>query len=214
MLHPDTRVAHIDDVQGNGVVAVRHIPRGALIWVGDGQDAVLSQASLARMSAAERQLWSDFAWVGSDGTIRLCGDLARYVNHACEPNCVGVGANASITVRPIAPGEQVTEDYLPLNRVYRFRCRCGARTCRGRVAASARAYAKLAAAWNQALRSALKQLLRVPQPLWRVLAADEARLLQLMAAGMAPVPPPDTEVIDPVDLEAVLGPLPGAQVSS
>ena len=49
-----------------------------------------------------------------DGTSRK--NTARYINHACDPNCESVQAGMRVfikAIRFIAPGEELTYDYGP-----------------------------------------------------------------------------------------------------
>jgi SET domain-containing protein len=69
------------------------------------------------------------------------GNEARFVNHACEPNCESVIEDRRVfieAVRPIRPGEELTYDYQiqrddddPPDVDEIFACRCGFAGCRG-----------------------------------------------------------------------------------
>lgn len=69
------------------------------------------------------------------------GNAARFLNHACAPNCDVVVEDARLwidTVRAVAAGEELTYDYafvLPERHTpaakRRYPCRCGAAGCRG-----------------------------------------------------------------------------------
>jgi uncharacterized protein len=69
------------------------------------------------------------------------GNPARFVNHACEPNCESVIENQRVfieTLRAIDPGEELTYDYQirraaddPPDIDAIFACRCGSADCRG-----------------------------------------------------------------------------------
>src|SRR5579863_445170 len=69
------------------------------------------------------------------------GNEARFVNHACEPNCESVIENRRVFIealRTIEPGEELTYDYQiqresddPPEVDELFACRCGALSCRG-----------------------------------------------------------------------------------
>ncbi|GFE53497.1 histone lysine methyltransferase SET2 [Babesia ovis] len=70
------------------------------------------------------------------------GNVARFINHSCEPNCVSVPYNVSGTFRMgvfaqrrIAKGEEVTYNYGFSSRGVGggFKCLCGAANCRGMV---------------------------------------------------------------------------------
>ena len=69
------------------------------------------------------------------------GNEARFVNHACQPNCESVIENRRVyieAIRSIAPGEELTYDYQiqreaddPPDVDTVFACRCGSKRCRG-----------------------------------------------------------------------------------
>jgi uncharacterized protein len=69
------------------------------------------------------------------------GNAARWINHACDPNCEADEQDGRVFIkalRPIAPGEELFYDYgLTIDEKYtkklkrEYACRCGARECRG-----------------------------------------------------------------------------------
>jgi uncharacterized protein len=69
------------------------------------------------------------------------GNEARFVNHACEPNCESVIEERRVFIdalRTIEPGEELNYDYQiqraaddPPEVGEIFGCRCGLRGCRG-----------------------------------------------------------------------------------
>jgi uncharacterized protein len=73
---------------------------------------------------------------------------AKWINHSCDPNCTAVGEDTRIFIearRTIRPGEELAYDYkITLAGRHttavkaRYRCRCGARRCRGTILAPQR----------------------------------------------------------------------------
>ncbi len=71
------------------------------------------------------------------------GNLARWINHSCDPNCEAVEEDGRIfieSIRDIPPGEELAYDYnyiLPERHTprmkKRFPCHCGAAACRGTI---------------------------------------------------------------------------------
>jgi len=53
----------------------------------------------------------------------------RFMNHSCDPNTHVVG-RSDVALRDIAPGEEVTSDYMDLE-VPGSACNCGSAKCRG-----------------------------------------------------------------------------------
>jgi SET domain-containing protein len=69
------------------------------------------------------------------------GNQARFINHACEPNCEAVVEERRVfieAIRDIPAGRELTYDYsltregkFDAETERRYACRCGAKTCRG-----------------------------------------------------------------------------------
>jgi SET domain-containing protein len=88
-----------------------------------------------------------YALLLDDGRWLVPATDARYLNHACEPNCAINGELEVETLRDVAAGEELTIAYNVLNleeaaggdgrffwdERWSFRCRCGAATCQGMV---------------------------------------------------------------------------------
>lgn len=71
------------------------------------------------------------------------GNLARWINHSCDPNCEPVIEDGRIyidSIRDIEAGEELSYDYNYIleerhtpRMKKRFPCHCGAATCRGTI---------------------------------------------------------------------------------
>ena len=69
------------------------------------------------------------------------GNISRFINHSCDPNCTSVIEDRRIyieSIRKIPPGEELTFDYNLITEgrhtaaaKRRFPCYCGAANCRG-----------------------------------------------------------------------------------
>ena len=76
------------------------------------------------------------------------GNAARWINHACEPNCEAEEIDGRVFIkalRDIAPGEELFYDYgLVIDERYtpklkkQYACRCGSPKCRGTMLAPKR----------------------------------------------------------------------------
>jgi len=79
------------------------------------------------------------------------GNVARFANHSCEPNCEAVNYRGRIwfvALRDIQPGEELTFDYgYALENALDHPCRCGKASCVGYIV-------------NAADRPKLKKMLR------------------------------------------------------
>jgi SET domain len=57
-----------------------------------------------------------------------------FLNHSCEPNVGFAGNTVVVAMRDIAPGEELTTDYALFDDHDEvMQCRCGTRSCRGRI---------------------------------------------------------------------------------
>jgi SET domain-containing protein len=122
-----------DVVLGRRAVALRPIAAGEKIveWSGE----VISGSRAVSLSPKEReqllQIDDDaFLHVGLDSLV-----AADFINHSCEPNCGFVNARTLVAIRDITQGESVTFDYAmsDTNAFVVFDCKCGTRSCRGRM---------------------------------------------------------------------------------
>jgi len=66
-----------------------------------------------------------------------CGNLARFVNHSCDPNCyakiIKIDGQSKIVIyskQPIALGEEITYDYKFPIEDEKIRCLCATKSCR------------------------------------------------------------------------------------
>lgn len=113
-------------LHGLGLVSVRAFRKGARVIEYVGR--TIDDAEADRLS--NRYIFEVKKDLNIDGSVRW--NAARYVNHACRPNCEAhvVGKRVFyVARRKILPGEELTVDY---GRVYYdhyiapYGCRCGA----------------------------------------------------------------------------------------
>jgi len=143
ILNETIRVGH-SKIQGWGLFAKRHIPKDDFV--------IEYQGELIRTALCDkREQYYDSVKLGSymfriddkyavDAT--KCGSQARFVNHACEPNCsskiIDVDKTKKAIViyaeKDIPLGTELTYDYkFPIEDdiSLRVRCNCGAPRCKG-----------------------------------------------------------------------------------
>ncbi|MBE2216185.1 MAG: SET domain-containing protein-lysine N-methyltransferase [Opitutaceae bacterium] len=151
-------------IHGSGVYARVAIPAGYVIIEYRGERITKAESrrrEIARLERVRR---------GGDGTTyifrlnarhdldgRRGGNLSRYINHSCDPNCRADKIRGHIFIiaeRDIARGEELSFDY-----GYGFRhwelnpCRCGAAACAGFIVAADQRW-RLLQARAKAARSA------------------------------------------------------------
>jgi SET domain-containing protein len=132
-------------IHGRGVYARAPIPADTRIVEYRGERITSAEA--------ERRYPDDFSAahhtflfaVDDDTMIDAAygGNLARWINHSCDPNCEVVEEDGRLyieSIRDIEPGEELAYDYnyiLPQRHTAkmkrRFPCHCGAPSCRGTI---------------------------------------------------------------------------------
>jgi hypothetical protein len=171
MIHPDTELRFIHPDIGFGVVATRLIPKGTITWAQDELDQVFTPQRLNSLGPVFANDLGKYSFVNVCGEYVLCGDLARYIKHSCDPTCRSAAYNFESAVKDIQPGGELTDDYATLNLEGTFECRCRARQCRGTVSGED-IYAH-ANRWDGMVREAFPRIAGQPQPLWPLLAEKE-----------------------------------------
>jgi hypothetical protein len=141
-------------VHGKGVFARRPIARGSRVVEYRGEIITWEEA-LRRHPHDPSQPNHTFYFHIDDGRVidgRVQGNAARWINHACSPNCESDqdddGRVWIEALRDIAPGEELFYDYgLVIDLRYteklkkEFECRCGTAGCRGTMLAPKRSRA-------------------------------------------------------------------------
>lgn len=164
MIHPATELRFINEKIGYGVVATRFIPKGTVTWVRDRLDQTFSPTQMVEFGALYREILDKYSFVDGRGDSILCWDLARYINHSCEANCLSAGYEFEIAVDDIDAGEQLTDDYGSLNLQSSFTCACGASTCRGVVVPED--FSRLTDTWDKRVLEVFPLIPHLEQPLW------------------------------------------------
>jgi uncharacterized protein len=130
-------------LHGLGVFALRPIASGTRVveYLGERISHDEADRRYEHKDAADGHT---FMFIADGETVidaGVEGNEARFVNHACEPNCESVIENSRVfidAIHGIAPGEELTYDYQiqrerddPPDIDAIFACRCGTRGCRG-----------------------------------------------------------------------------------
>ena len=139
-------------VHGRGVYALRKIKKGETIIEYKGEMVTWKQAERRHPHNPDDPDHTFFFHIDDDHVIDAAvgGNAARWINHACHPNCESDIDEDNHRVfikalRKIEPGEELFYDYgLVIDEPYtkklkkQFACRCGARDCRGTMLAPKR----------------------------------------------------------------------------
>lgn len=130
-------------LHGMGVFAARRIARGTRIIEYLGERVSHAEAD-RRYEGKDSSDNHTFLFIVDARTVidaGVGGNEARFVNHACEPNCESVIEARRVyieSLRTIEAGEELTYDYQiqrdpddPPDVDEVFACRCGFSNCRG-----------------------------------------------------------------------------------
>lgn len=136
-------------IHGRGVFARRHIPAGTRIIEYQGT-RISSDEADRRHPANPADPFHTFFFVLSSGKVidgNDNGNEARWINHACDPNCESEEGRGGKRVyiqakRDIARGEELNYDYglvmdgkVTKEDQRNYECRCGSAKCRGTMLA-------------------------------------------------------------------------------
>ena len=134
-------------VHGKGVFALQPLARGGRVIEYKGQLISWPEA-LRRHPHDPSDPNHTFFFHLDDAHVidaGVGGNAARWINHACAPNCEADEENGRVFIRAlrkIRPGEELFYDYgLTIDERYtpklkrEYACRCGARQCRGTMLA-------------------------------------------------------------------------------
>ncbi len=137
-------------VHGKGVFALAPLTRGEVVIEYKGEVISWTEA-LRRHPHDPNDPDHTFYFHVDEKTVidaKYGGNAARWINHACQPNCEADEVDGRIFIkalRAIKPGEELFYDYgLVLDERQtakvkkQFECRCGTRKCRGTMLAPRR----------------------------------------------------------------------------
>jgi SET domain-containing protein len=135
-------------VHGRGVFATRALAAGEQVCEYRGERISWEEALLRHPRDPAHPDHTFYFDIG-DGTVidgAVDGNSARWINHACRPNCEAEDRNGRIfiqTVQPIRSGEELSIDYALLvegrytrQLRHRYACHCGSPDCRGTMLAA------------------------------------------------------------------------------
>ena len=132
-------------IQGRGVYAVAHIPKGTWIIEYTGERITHEEAD-RRYDDDAMDRHHTFLFTVDE---KICidavkdGNDARFINHSCEPNCEAILSGKKIWIaamRDIELGEELSYDYgyhledeTMDEALRKYPCHCGAKNCRGTI---------------------------------------------------------------------------------
>jgi len=163
MIHPDTELRKVNEIIGYGVFATQPIAAGSIVYVKDPLEIEIGPDQFARMDPAYQAVVNWFSYIDERGVRIVSWDIAKYVNHCCDPNSISTGYGFEIAIRDIAAGEQITDEYGMFNLPMPLDCCCGSPNCRGRI--TGEDFNTYGRDWDRQARAALRSFAQVAQPL-------------------------------------------------
>ena len=130
-------------IHRNGLFAIDNIKPGEIVIEYVGEMITNKIADYREIEYNERGFGDCYMFrFDADNIIDATkyGNLARFINHCCEPNCKAqcneINGKKHILLlakRFIKSGEEITYDYNFEVESEKIQCRCGAQNCRGRL---------------------------------------------------------------------------------
>jgi SET domain-containing protein len=132
-------------IHGRGVYARTDIPKGTRLIEYTGEKITNAEAD-RRYEDARMRRHHTFLFILNSRTCvdaAVGGNVARYINHSCDPNCEAIIDGQHIWIealRDIRAGEELSYDYeydwLPeytVKDLEFYGCQCGSARCRGTI---------------------------------------------------------------------------------
>jgi uncharacterized protein len=105
-------------IQGTGTFTPAAIAKGTRLWeFTPAVDWLLTAEELESVPERHRARLRSLCFLNGEGCLVLCGDNARFMNHAEDPNCDDTGGHFTVARRDIQAGEELTCDYRLFDRV-------------------------------------------------------------------------------------------------
>lgn len=153
--------------KGKGLFAKEFIPKGTIVCFECKKCRVLTAGELGydKMPESEKMKLLDWAYRKEDGLFVAPCDDTRYINHSCNANVLGTEFGFDIAVRDIQKGEEATYDYRDFYDDVKMPCRCKEENCCKVVTFTHPVPKELKEFWDKKVKSALKLVNNVKQPL-------------------------------------------------
>lgn len=176
MIHPDLEIKWVNDQVGYGLFAKRLIPKGTITYIKDDLEIILRPGDSRLRNKLYRNIIEKYSYIDQNGNYILSWDLAKYVNHSCNPNSLTTGYDFEIAIRDIESGEQLTDDYGLFNMNETLECHCGQPNCRGKI--NKKDFSKMITQWDTKIQEALEYFKQVQQPLLPLMDKKTAEKLE------------------------------------
>jgi hypothetical protein len=176
MIHPKTKLVHINDNVGYGLFATDFIPEGTITYIKDSLELEITPAKYHACNQDMKNAIDKYSYRDEKGNYIVSWDMGKYVNHCCTPNTISTGYGFEIAIRDIFEGEQITDEYGIFNLEDEMMCECGSPHCRKII--QPEDFDNLYPKWDEQIKSSLLKLKSVDQPLVGFMDAKTKKMLQ------------------------------------
>lgn len=118
MLLVKTKIG-VSKIHGIGVFADEFISKGTWIWrFQEGFDQMIDKEELTKLSEPAKKQFLNYSYLSTrSNSYILAFDDSRFFNHSDNPNCEEADIpseieSVTVAARDIAPGEELTDNYL------------------------------------------------------------------------------------------------------
>lgn len=164
MIHPSTALRFIDADVGYGVFATAPLPKGTITYAWDPLEVEIGPGDSRLDDPALGPLIERYSYIDARGVRIVSWDHAKYVNHCCQCNTMSTAYGFEIAIRDIDAEEQITDEYGMFNLREPMKLLCSRSPCRGSVCGTD--LGAFAREWDEQVKSALRLIHLVDQPLW------------------------------------------------
>lgn len=185
MMHPDTEIGFVSESIGYGVFATKFIPKGTITWILDDLDQKLDESYVLSLEPIQRKNVLKYTYRDRQGKYVLCWDIARFVNHSFNSNCITTAYEFEIAIRDIYPGEQLTNDYGYFNVDEPFDCVPEPGSSRIKVMPDDILH--FHQDWDEKVSEAMQYFNSVEQPLKKLIINEFIDKVNAVALGKEPI---------------------------
>lgn len=184
-MHPDTELGFVSKSIGCGVFATKFIPKGTITWILDDLEQKFDEAYLFSLKPVQKKTFLKYTYRNHQGKYILSWDIAKFVNHSFNSNCMGTAYEFEIAIRDIYPGEELTDDYGYLNLDEPFDCIPEPGSSRIKVMPDDILH--FYQDWDQKASEAMKYFNSVDQPLESLINKEFIEKVNEVASGKKPI---------------------------
>lgn len=99
-------------IAGMGVFTSQRLPAGTTVWkFTEGVDWRIPPEDFETFPEPYRSRLRHYLYQEEGGSLVLCGDNAKFMNHSSDPNCSDADLVRTVTRRVIEADEELTCDY-------------------------------------------------------------------------------------------------------